>query len=65
MNCHPSGNHIIIYYDAAMDAADGRGWCVEASDSDMTTRFGTMAGSLAYARTEENWLQKPASPVVI
>lgn len=53
-------NHITLYYDAEINARDGQGWCVESSDSEMTVRFGTFDGALAYARTEENWLTKKA-----
>jgi hypothetical protein len=60
-----STNHIIIYFDAEIDERDGQGWCVESSDSEMTVRFGTLAGALAYASTEENWLRKNREQVVI
>lgn len=53
-----TANHLIVYFDNDMNASDGKGWCVESSDSEMTVRFGTMDGALAYARTEENWLSK-------
>ena len=49
-------NHVTIYFDADADQRSGQGWCVETSDSEMTVRFGTLAGALAYASTEENWL---------
>jgi hypothetical protein len=58
-------NHIIIYFDAVMDEGTGQGWCVETSDSEMTVRFGTLAGALAYARTEENFLRRTPERVVI
>jgi hypothetical protein len=60
-----NANHIVIYYDAETDERDGEGWCVESSDSEMTVRFGTLAGALAYASTEENWLRKTPKRVVI
>jgi len=54
-----TAKHLIIYFDPEMEASDGKGWCVETSDSDMTVRYGTMAGALAYAKTEERWLALP------
>jgi len=50
-------NHIVIYFDRDLSERDGRGWCVESSDSEMTVRFGTIAGAFAYASTEEQWLR--------
>jgi hypothetical protein len=50
-------NHIVIYFDRDLSKQDGHGWCVESSDSEMTVRFGTIAGALAYASTEEQWLR--------
>lgn len=64
METYPKTLHIVIYYDEAMASADGNGWCVEFSDSDTTTRFGTYAGALAYAGRFEDTL-KSATPVVI
>lgn len=60
-----NSNHVTIYFDAVMDESTGQGWCVEASDSEMTVRFGTLAGALTYASTEENWMRKSREPVVI
>lgn len=60
-----SRHHVIIYFDPAMAESDGAGWCVETSDSEMTVRFGTMAGALAYAKTEETWLSRESMRVVI
>lgn len=60
-----NSNHVIIYFDAVMDESTGEGWCVETSDSEMTVRFGTLAGALAYASTEENWMRNSREPVVI
>lgn len=60
-----NANHITIYYDGEMEASDGNGWCLESSDSEMTVRFGTLAGALAYASTEESWMRKQPERVVI
>lgn len=51
-----TANHIVVYFDGDMKSSDGKGWCLESSDSEMTVRFGTMDEALAYARTEQNWL---------
>lgn len=64
-NLFLSVNHIIIYFDPEMNESDGRGWCLESSDSETTVRFGTLAGVLAYAETEEPWLLKHPDRVVI
>jgi len=61
---YPNALHIIIYYDEDPAIADGNGWCVEFSDSDTTTRFGTYAGALAYASRFEEPL-RVAKPLVI
>jgi hypothetical protein len=65
MNTTLRTNHLIIYFDSVMEASDGNGWCVETSDSEMTVRFGTMAGALAYAKTEEKWLQSTTERPVL
>lgn len=64
-NLSIKANHLIIYYDQDMNLSDGRGWCLESSDSETTVRFGTLAGVLAYAETEEPWLLKQPDRVVI
>lgn len=60
-----NANYITIYHDEEMEASDGRGWCLESSDSEMTVRFGTLAGVLAYASTEESWMRNRPNRVVI
>ena len=57
MNSKLKANHLVIYFDEQLDQGDDLGWCVESSDSEMTVRFGTLAGALAYAQTEEKWLR--------
>ena len=63
MNSKLKANHLVIYFDEQLDQGDDLGWCVESSDSEMTVRFGTLAGALAYARTEEKWLRGSRSMV--
>lgn len=57
MDSKLKANHLVIYFDEQLDQGDDLGWCVESSDSEMTVRFGTLAGALAYAQTEEKWLR--------
>jgi hypothetical protein len=47
----------MIYFDSIAESLDGKGWCLESSDSEMTVRYGTLAGALAYAYTEKTWLE--------
>lgn len=54
---NPSNPFLVIYFDKDCHFQDGSGWCVESSDSEMTVRYGTMAGALAYAEKEEGWLR--------
>ena len=63
MNSKLKANHLVIYFDEQLDRGDGLGWCVESSDSEMTVRFGTLAGVLVYAQTEEKWLRGSRSLV--
>jgi len=51
----PTGLYVLVYYDEDLD---GLNWCVEFSDSESTTRFGTMAGALAYVQQFEDALRQ-------
>lgn len=57
MTTQPNTNHLMIYFDSIAESLDGKGWCLESSDSEMTVRYGTLAGALAYAYTEKTWLE--------
>lgn len=48
MESYPSVIHMVVYYDHDANSIDGKGWCVEFSDSETTNRFGTFAGAMAY-----------------
>lgn len=55
-----STNHIIIYFDTQCAEIDGRGWCVDTSDSEITERFGTFLEATMYSSKYTPWLMGKA-----
>lgn len=57
METYPKCLHVVLYYDDEVARADGMGWSVEFSDSETTTRFGTLASALAYIERFETTIK--------
>ena len=56
MNTEIAVNHITLYFDAVAEDIDGKGWCVEFSDSDITVRFQTFLQATIYTQNFTPWL---------
>lgn len=56
MNPEIAVNHLTFYFDAVADDIDGKGWCVEFSDSSSTIRFETFLQATFYAQQFTPWL---------